>query len=211
MDPKVIYLMRHCDESDNPDDPCCNEKGCIRSALLVGLFQNILKEPPRLLLAPKFGPPCDPSERSSQILVPLSKFYHLPIFGRFCSNQPKEQAKDIIRLPDCKFPIILAWEHKALTGLVANLLNYCNPPTIENYPGDRFDIVFKVTIHDKYSRLEIFTQNLFPEDPATLPAGYQIFGVGNEIIFPHPKCIYDKTNCEILNKYSIINPNCTCT
>eukprot|EP01031_Cornospumella_fuschlensis_P034214 gene34214-41414_t len=28
---KTVYIIRHCDEDDNPDDPCCNSLGYDRS------------------------------------------------------------------------------------------------------------------------------------------------------------------------------------
>ena len=202
-----IYLIKHCDKDiQNPGD-CCDTNGCIRSQKLVPYIKNLLgnKTPTRLIVPSDQHPPCKRSQRMIQTLTPLSAYYKLPITAKYCSIDAKSQAADLLNLSNEL--VICCWQHDELIELLKYLINMENPPNIPDYPKGRNDLVFKLTINDTI-KLEIFLENLLPEDPKILPLEYQIFQENNLLFFEK----ITKNLCSGINliNYNYVNTNCSC-
>lgn len=190
---KRVYIIRHCDKPSNyheegPSHPLaclCSPQGYMRAALLPRFWEKKVRkgklDPTNLLLmASNFSSServnsCSCEQREMLVLMPTQAFFQSQIQTPFCFTQIEESAKFIMNhIGD----VIVAWEHHHIPILASSL----GLGSLGNWPNDRFDIVFEITLQllngVEYGNpiLEITTEKLgLPGDSLELPLAYQPF------------------------------------
>lgn len=183
MAPKIVFLIRHCEKPiDSKEESLQNIPACLCSKL--GYFHSYLfpyfiyrelgsdfnNKP--TLIASAFAPEnmnCDCEQREMLMLKPLSEAYGgIPIERPYCFYQVKETADYILSKSGT---VIVSWEHNHI-NLLAQALG---AQLVSPWPGDRFDLVFKLTYNDegKNPSLEIYTQG----DSIFVPKEYMYYYV----------------------------------
>jgi hypothetical protein len=177
MPPSVIYIIRHCDKTDDPNDCFCSAQGHIRSYLLPHFWYRELPlgSVPNSLVATNFQPDDSKCENCSQrevlVLTPTAQLYNKTIHRPFCSDQTTKAAEFIMQQTGI---VIVAWEHKKIPELAHKL----GAPQVGKWPADRYDIVFRLVMRPNRTcfRFSIFTEMLgLTGDSVVLPPDYQPF------------------------------------
>jgi hypothetical protein len=176
MPPSKIMLIRHGEkpdkngevlgvtESGSPDREELIVQGWQRAGALVRRFApDIGSDPkiarPKILFAPKPNQ-IDSSVRAQHTIGPLAK-----LLGdaniEFGVGDEKKLSDAILQLND---PVLVAWEHKHIKDIVANLTN--GAVKSPHWPKERFDMIFVLTPSPRWT-LQQVPQMVLPEDSDT--------------------------------------------
>ena len=114
----------------------------------------------------------DASNRAVPTMTPLGAALRMPIHAPFPSDRPQDMANFILTTPGYEGKMVLVcWDHSFMRDLV-EALGAPRPPA---YPGDRFDLIYKVTYTDPaHPTFCIALQNLMFDDSDIPPAGFTL-------------------------------------
>jgi len=152
-----IYLIRHCEKPDDPDDPTCSEKGYRRAEAWATFFTSPDFEPQFtpdnvtiFAAAPydkKNRPKCQRSQRMLLTAQPLAQKLGIPINVDYCVGDEKKLAK-FIRENVATPNVLIVWGHDE----IPKIINKFVAKPIDKWPGklsDLYNIVFRLTPTDE--------------------------------------------------------------
>ena len=166
--PAQIIIVRHGEKPPGDEDNL-NTKGRERAQALAVFF----KEDPFVL---DFGLPSAifafkaVSGRAPETMTPLALQLGIPIDADFTSQVPEMVAELILNDPKYEGKVVLmCWDHSRLPLLISALKG----PLLHKPPGERFDLIYKLTYTDPANpTLCIGLQNLMKDDDTKLPDDY---------------------------------------
>ncbi len=166
--PAQIIIVRH-GEKPPGDEANLTTRGRERAQALAVFF----KEDPFVL---DFGFPTAiyafkaVSERAPETMIPLALQLGIPVDSDFTSQVPEMVAELILNDPkyDGKM-VLMCWDHSRLPLLISALKG----PMIHKPPGERFDLIYKLTYTDPANpKFCVGLQNLMKDDDTKIPDEY---------------------------------------
>lgn len=154
--PQVIFLIRHAEKPDGttssgvdvtgaPNPDCLTPQGWQRAAGLATLFDTAVGTTrtdlavPGHLYSPAY-PGRSVNHRTYETLLPLSERLGLTINTNYPEGQEAQLAASILAT-DAGVSLV-AWEHRRIPDIAANIPVATGVAVPTVWPGDRFDIIW---------------------------------------------------------------------
>lgn len=143
MPPDRILFIRHAEQHATPgfeengraDGEGLTIRGWQRAGALVALFARPALRPD-LVFTSTVGPD-SPSKRPGQTIGPLVRAHGIPLVQRHAKTETDALAADLMTRAGT---VLVCWEHSQIAKTIAALPN--PPHTPEEWPGDRYDLVW---------------------------------------------------------------------
>jgi broad specificity phosphatase PhoE len=173
--PDRVMIIRHAEKPDgtapgvdadgNEDDSSLTAVGWERAHALVGLFDPAEGDPPAGLARPQTiyaAGVTDEGEgqRTRETVDPLADALGLPVNTEYGKGEEKKLMKDVLELSGTT---LISWQHSEIPA-IADAFDSVTPAPPEEWPSDRFDVVWTFT---RTSDGWAFTQTpelLLPQD-----------------------------------------------
>jgi hypothetical protein len=181
-DPALIMIIRHGEKPRsgrphgiNPDGDHDHNSltvtGWIRAGALAQLFAPSTGDPPRGLRRPDaiYGsaPESGQSKRAIQTVTPLAARLGLEVIRRYAHGHESALAKELVARTGAT---VVSWHHETIHRIVKHL-GPVTPTPPQEWPDDRFDVVWTFTHSDDGWLFEHVPQLLMPDDlPDAIPA-----------------------------------------
>ncbi|KAJ5084466.1 Surfeit locus 6 [Penicillium alfredii] len=147
--PPTVYLVRHGEKPEDPDDHGLNSEGLMRAQCLRDLFGAGSGYDIGYILAPKIKWNGD-HQRPYMTALPLAQDLGLPIDAH-CSRKDAECVADAIRAYDGPGNILIVWR-KTNMGDIQKELGVIDPVEC---PKDRFDLIWTSPYpYDRITKIE---------------------------------------------------------
>jgi phosphohistidine phosphatase SixA len=140
MAPRSVFLMRHAEKPDDPEDPDLAPAGVARAKRLATWLPSIMGGPPQFIFASSLS---RHSARPYETVKPLSKAAGVPIDTTFADQDYSALAAEI--LADRAYAnalVVVCWHHGHIPSFAGDLGapagTYPDP-----WPDGVFDLVLK--------------------------------------------------------------------
>jgi hypothetical protein len=175
IQPDTIMIIRHAEKPDgstpgvdadgNEDDSSLTAVGWERAHALVGLFDPAEGDPRAGLARPQTiyaAGVTDEGEgqRTRETVAPLGEALGIPVNTEYGKGEEKKLMKDVL---ESSGTTLISWQHSEIPA-VADAFESVTPAPPQEWPSDRFDIVWTFT---RTSDGWAFTQTpelLLPQD-----------------------------------------------
>ena len=152
----TVMIIRHAekpdgtapglDEAGNEDDSSLTADGWERARALVGLFDPAESEPRAGLARPEAiyaAGVTDEGEgqRTRETVAPLAEALGVPVNIEYGKGEETKLVKDVLTQPGTT---LISWQHSEIPT-IADAFPSVSPPPPEEWPSDRFDVVWTFT------------------------------------------------------------------
>lgn len=140
MAPRSVFLMRHAEKPDDPEDPDLAPAGVERAKHLANWLPSIMGGPPQFIFAASLS---KHSARPYATVKPLSKAVGVPINASFADRDHSALAEALLADPlYADAVIVVCWHHEHIPSAARNLKapagTYPDP-----WPEGVFNLVLK--------------------------------------------------------------------
>jgi len=139
-------------------------EGWIRAGALIGLFSPARGEPPAGLCRPHtvYGAAFEGghSKRSVQTVTPLATRLGLEVVQRYAAGDEARLAEELVARPGA---MVVSWHHESIFK-IARYLGEVTPAPPEEWPEDRYDVVWTFTREASVWHFGQVPQMLMPGD-----------------------------------------------